>query len=110
MGRLAESWAHYLHILDTLETAQAFGLAVGPEGPVKLRLRSHEEMLSDWGRLTFALNNINRSMGLCDLYPFVLSEPAQRKLGFIHELLNEVWQQNCNIGNEAFTSQSSSTS
>ena len=26
----AETWAHYLHIVDTLETARAFGLSVRP--------------------------------------------------------------------------------
>lgn len=85
----AETWAHYLHIYDTLETAQSFGLAV-EQGPVGLNRRSHEQMLADWHQLTFALNSINRSMGISDLYPFVLSPQVQSKLGFIHEMLQSL--------------------
>jgi hypothetical protein len=83
----AETWAHYLHMLDTLETAHAFGLALGNGLEVRLELSSPEQMFEDWARLTFALNSINRSMGISDLYPFVLSAGVQRKLAFIHRLL-----------------------
>lgn len=83
----AETWAHYLHMLDTLETAHAFGLALGNGQEVRLELSSPEQMFEDWSRLTFALNSINRSMGISDLYPFVLSAGVQRKLAFIHRML-----------------------
>jgi len=76
----AESWAHYLHMVDTLQTSSEFGL--GRPG-----LNSFAEMLHDWTRLTFALNSINRSMGISDLYPFVLGPLVIEKLGWIHELL-----------------------
>ncbi|MFN8611227.1 MAG: putative zinc-binding metallopeptidase [Vulcanimicrobiota bacterium] len=76
----AETWAHYLHMRDTLETAREFGL--GRPG-----LDSFEELAQDWGRLTFALNSINRSMGISDLYPFVLSPKVLEKLAWIHHLV-----------------------
>lgn len=81
----AETWAHYLHMVDTLETARAFGLNVD-------RLAAQAEgtgfakLLEEWVPLTLALNSLNRSMGLQDLYPFVLSQPAIDKLSFVHEL------------------------
>jgi hypothetical protein len=37
--------------------------------------------------LTVALNSLNRSMGLPDLYPFVLPAPAIDKLHFVHEVI-----------------------
>jgi hypothetical protein len=38
-------------------------------------------LIDAWLPLTFAVNSINRSTGLHDLYPFVLSPPAIAKLG-----------------------------
>ena len=31
----AETWAHYLHMVDTLETARAFGLSIRPAVPAR---------------------------------------------------------------------------
>lgn len=42
-------------------------------------------MIADWLSLTHALNNVNRSLGLADGYPFVLSETAIAKLRFVHD-------------------------
>jgi hypothetical protein len=89
----AETWAHYLHITDTLETAEAFGLVVeGPPLPAKqyltpAQMNSFESLIAHWLPLTFALNSLNRSMGLKDLYPFVLSQPVIEKLGFVHQVI-----------------------
>jgi hypothetical protein len=88
----AETFAHYLHIRDTLQTAGAFGMIVtGPHldpslmaAPNVHKDEHFEEILSDWIPLTLALNAINRSMGKDDLYPFVLSPRAQKKLSFVH--------------------------
>ncbi len=44
-------------------------------------------MLSDWVSLTGAINELNRSMGEPDLYPFVVSVPASDKLRFVHQVL-----------------------
>ena len=95
----AETWAHYLHIVDTLETASAFGLRVHPRVTNDPTLhaeidfnphdaRDIDALVNAWLPLTFAVNSLNRSMGLKDLYPFVLSPPAIEKLGFIHRLIH----------------------
>ncbi|HWL68282.1 MAG TPA: putative zinc-binding metallopeptidase, partial [Geminicoccus sp.] len=95
----AETWTHYLHIVDTLETAAAFGLKVDPKAgdddllsaemdDVKAtRARHVQELIDAWLPLTFAVNSLNRSMGQPDLYPFVLSPAVIEKLGFIHDLV-----------------------
>jgi hypothetical protein len=90
----AETWAHYLHMTDTLETACAYGLVVRPEGgqsPAvrtrRLDLHDFEDLIAGWFPLTMALNSLNRSMGLPDTYPFVLSETAIAKLRFVHEVI-----------------------
>ncbi len=100
----AESWAHYLHIIDTLETARQFSLRVGtpegaagasiatPGGPTGDRPPSVEAVVASWLPLTYALNSLNRSMGQPDLYPFVLSPVAIQKLGFVHEVINRAAQ------------------
>jgi hypothetical protein len=94
----AESWAHYLHIIDTLETAASFGLEVErrlPDGSVQradpnfdpYRIDAFDPLIEHWLPLTFALNSLNRSMGLADLYPFVLTPAAIDKLRFVHALI-----------------------
>ncbi len=102
----AETWAHFMHIQDTLETANDFGLVgksirLDPsEASRKTSLPSEgkpghqpaqkkvEEIIGAWSELTIALNSINRSMGLHDTYPFVLSPPVISKLGFIFEVIS----------------------
>ena len=91
----AETWAHYFHMVDTLEIASAFGLRVRPKLKMGAELATtidfdphHADMdrlIDAWLPLTFAVNSINRSMGLSDLYPFVLTPAVIIKLGFIHE-------------------------
>ena len=94
----AETWAHYLHMADTLETARAWGLALRPQPAAevpsppplavrRLDLHSFEDLMTGWIPLTIALNSLNRSMGLPDPYPFVLAAPAVEKLGFVHEVI-----------------------
>jgi hypothetical protein len=96
----AETFAHYLHIRDTLQTAAAFGMAVaGPDldirTDVSLSAEPEDEpddftdLVSTWLPLTFALNAVNRSMGKDDLYPFVLSPAVLRKIRFVHDLVAE---------------------
>lgn len=91
----AETFAHYLHMVDTLETASAFGLRLRPRIPGGEELSAsvpfdpHEEpdlsRLTDaWGPLTFAVNALNRSMGQPDLYPFTLAPAVMEKLAFVH--------------------------
>ena len=91
----AETFAHYLHIRDTLQTAAAFGLLVaGPvEDPTLMAVPAFRaddtaaEMLAEWLPLTYALNAVNRSMGRGDLYPFVLSPAVVDKLTFVHNVV-----------------------
>ncbi|HWZ92237.1 MAG TPA: putative zinc-binding peptidase [Polyangiaceae bacterium] len=93
----AETWAHYLHMVDTLETAQSHGLALQPQplGGTRIENVSTRRMHFDdfgglvaaWMPVTVALNNLNRSMGLPDLYPFVLGERAISKLRFVHQVI-----------------------
>ncbi|MGV9827597.1 MULTISPECIES: zinc-binding metallopeptidase family protein [unclassified Gordonia (in: high G+C Gram-positive bacteria)] len=85
----AETFAHYLHIRDTLDTAAAF--AVAPAGAIldaDLPGQVGFDRIIDWWLpLTWALNQINRSMGHQDLYPFVLPPKVLEKMEFIHELI-----------------------
>jgi len=94
----AETFAHYLHIRDVLQTAAAFGVYVrGPDTEntapgLKLSSqperiddeRSFPQVLAEWLPLTYALNALNRSMGKEDLYPFVLAPRVTEKLAFVH--------------------------
>ena len=90
----AETFAHYLHIRDTLQTADAYGLRVhGPQmattdhSPLSADPSAPVEdlagLLAAWLPLTYALNAINRSMGAEDLYPFVLAPAVVEKLAFV---------------------------
>jgi hypothetical protein len=80
----AECWAHYLHMMDTLETASDCGLV--PGGIIDLRRRPDIEWCFwQWSRVSVAMNALNRSMGLEDAYPFVHSELTLRKLRFVHQ-------------------------
>lgn len=91
----AETWAHYLHLTDTLETASECGVALRPRGhelPAArprflLRVahaKSFDDIISDWISLAFVLNNLSRGLGQKDLYPFVLTPRAIEKLEFVH--------------------------
>jgi hypothetical protein len=95
----AETWAHYLHMMDTLETAWAFGVRVNPgklqaDPPIKASIdddpydvKDFTRIVKSWFPLCFAVNSLNRSMGYPDFYPFVVSEPVVEKLRFIHGLV-----------------------
>ena len=94
----AETWAHYLHIVDMVETAASFGVTLNPDHPDAKAMTADLAKVSDlhtefgqvlehWLPLTCALNSLNRGMGLPDLYPFVLSGPVAKKLEFVHELM-----------------------
>jgi len=96
----AESWAHYLHMVDTLETARSFGLALQPKGeggakPDDLAIKARrvsmgdiDDMLGAFPALTIALNSLNRSLGLPDPYPFAPPAPAIEKIRFVHEVID----------------------
>ncbi|MEZ5363942.1 MAG: putative zinc-binding peptidase [Bryobacterales bacterium] len=88
----AETWAHYLHIVDTMETAYAFGVqpkdwpvAAAELGSDPYDVQDFDSLIEAWLPLTYAVNSLNRSMGQPDLYPFVLSKTAVDKLRFVHD-------------------------
>jgi hypothetical protein len=94
----AETFAHLLHIRATIQTAAAFGVTVtGPaageldpanvSAPELFQDADLRTLLSDWIPLGYALNEINRSMGQDDLYPFVLTPPVIEKLACVDELV-----------------------
>ena len=95
----AETWTHYLHMVDTLDTAASFGMAVEP-GTVTdptlstaiafdpYRAKNFDRLVQAWLPLTVAVNSLNRSMGQPDLYPFALTPGTIEKLRFIHLLVH----------------------
>ncbi|MEX2516025.1 MAG: putative zinc-binding metallopeptidase [Gammaproteobacteria bacterium] len=96
----AECWAHYLHIIDTLETAQnsrllgagsLLGSVVRRDRPLPASMLELpiKAILDTWVDLSIAMNNINRSIGLGDFYPFVISPRVMKKLEFIHRIVSE---------------------
>jgi len=98
----AESWAHYLHVVDSLDTALRFGLRgedveqavepftvedlYDPEAPDAQRVVL---LVNSWVQLTTVLNELARSMGQHDFYPFVMSRPVLRKIHFIQMIVKE---------------------
>jgi hypothetical protein len=85
----AETWAHYLHMRDTLETGQHFGFSPEPARMSRLDLADFHALLGDFMELTVALNALNRSMGLPDPYPFQITSLPAKKLGFVHEVVTQ---------------------
>ena len=102
----AETWSHYLHMIDTVATAASFNLnkpTVGlqfdrfepamlyrPNDPSAGQFLS---LLNSWVELTAVMNELSRSMGQQDLYPFALPKAAVAKLQFIHMLVASVEKQ-----------------
>ncbi|MGB4776760.1 zinc-binding metallopeptidase family protein [Microbacterium sp.] len=80
----AETWAHYLHICDTIETAVEYGLL--PAADLVGHARFRDLVANVWIPLSTALNLVNRSMGKDDLYPFVLPDTVLDKLDFVASL------------------------
>lgn len=96
----AESWAHYLHLRDALDSAASFGLSaddvesrVQPFGADALWDASRAgsgaylQLINDWLRLTSVLNELSDSMGQAPFYPFVLSRKVVAKLQLVHEVI-----------------------
>ncbi|MBT8092461.1 MAG: putative zinc-binding metallopeptidase, partial [Gammaproteobacteria bacterium] len=75
----AECWAHYLHIRAVLETADATGLRKDIE-------------IGNWEvefiELVLAVNEVLRSMGLPDAYPFVITATIADKIDFVHKAVS----------------------
>lgn len=93
----AESWAHYLHISDALDTAEAWGAGLTTDGnlisPMRLTIELsdaefRDRLITQWLPLSQYLNAACRSLGESDAYPFVLPPAVVNKLAFIHTLLS----------------------
>ena len=90
-------------MIDTLETAYAFGLRIRPRAGQDSNLAARISfdpynqpgfgpILEAWLPMTFAVNSINRSMGLDDLYPFVISSEVAAKLTLVHDIVRSCRQ------------------
>jgi hypothetical protein len=97
----AETWAHYLHIVDTLEMAGNFGIQVRPAADrsgglsaqvdfAPYEVADFRRVVDVWLPFVFALNSVNRAIGLRDMYPFIIAPPVIEKLSFIHRLVQGV--------------------
>ncbi|MBA4019728.1 MAG: hypothetical protein C0483_21395 [Pirellula sp.] len=98
----AETWAHYLHVVDSLDTALRFGLK-GEDVEQAVEPFTHQDLydpdapdakrvillVNSWVQLTTVLNELARSMGQHDYYPFVMSRPVLKKMHFIQMLVKE---------------------
>jgi hypothetical protein len=104
----AETFAHYLHIRDTLQTSAAWGVTVaGPDLDLSVAWNAQLSavpvedpdgfggIIHTWLPLTYALNAVNRSMGKEDLYPFVLAANVLEKLRFVHEVVSSAPAAQC---------------
>lgn len=93
----AETFAHYLHIVDTLATVGGFGLSIEPRAG---KLAGHRitvdfdpytadtaTLVDAWIPLAFAINAVNRSMGQPELYPFRMTPQIVAKIDFVNRLL-----------------------
>jgi len=80
----AETWAHYLHIVDTLETAVSYGIS-----SYEPKVNDFDDWYSEWAAVAQTMNALNRSMGLGDAYPFMITDVVKNKLRFIDNLIDE---------------------
>lgn len=98
----AETWAHYLHIIDSLGTALGFGLdaddleaQADPFTRADLYAPDDTDaghflaLLNGWIEMTMVLNELARSMGQPDFYPFVMSRAVVGKLQFVHLVIRD---------------------
>jgi len=103
----AETWAQYLHIVDGVETAAAFGWA-GSHVPIPFTPLLPEQVaagnpgadvsflstLNEWARLSPALNEMAASLGHATMYPFIFSPQTAGKILFIHHMVKvaaKIW-------------------
>ncbi len=86
----AETAAHLLHLTDLTDSFVASGLT-SPEVPGPnwdpYSEPDAQRLIHIAASIAMGVNHVNRSMGLSDLYPFVLSDFARHKLAFVHDWL-----------------------
>jgi CheY-like chemotaxis protein len=96
----AETWAHYLHACAAVQTATEHGLhdetdpkaskrAAEVLAGKRLTAQSFKQFVDTWTRTATVLNELNRSLGAHEPYPFVLPAPVIDKLHFVHETVRQ---------------------
>jgi hypothetical protein len=95
----AETWAHYLHMVDLLETAASYNMRLSVPGqeqdledvvnPLETGQPDFDTLVEQWVPLTLLVNSLNRSLGQEDAYPFALSTGALEKLRYVHDVISE---------------------
>lgn len=95
----AETWAHYLHMVDLLETAASYNMRLTVPGqdvevedvvnPLETGHPDFDTLVEQWVPLTLLVNSLNRSLGQEDAYPFALSSGALEKLRYVHDVISE---------------------
>ena len=96
----AETWAHYLHMVDLLETAASYNTRLTVPGgdddeveevtnPFETGEPDFEALVDQWIPVTLLVNSLNRSLGQEDAYPFALSKGALQKLRYVHDVINQ---------------------
>lgn len=99
----AETWAHYLHMIDAVDTAEAVGMEPRAAGIISgsvwpfsiydlYRDETFAAVMERWMPLALAMNTLSRSMGHADFYPFVIPAPAYQKLEFVHRAIRRSTQ------------------
>ena len=95
----AETWAHYLHMVDMLETAASYNTRVEVPGvggekvdevddPFESSQGGFERLVEQWVPVTLLVNSLNRSLGQEDAYPFALGPGSLDKLRFVHDVIH----------------------
>lgn len=114
----AETWAHYLHMVDLLETAASYDTTVMVPGnddqpatvadPFGHQHAAFDQLVSQWMPVTLLLNSLNRSLGQGDAYPFALTAGALRKLRYVHDLISSSAAAASSPADDQFTTQAAS--
>lgn len=99
----AETWAHYLHMVDLLETAASYNTRMTIPGqeqeleevvnPLETGQPDFDALVEQWVPVTLLVNSLNRSLGQEDAYPFALSPAALEKLRYVHDVISETRSQ-----------------
>jgi len=107
----AETWAHYLHMVDLLETAASYNTRLTVPGqdvdieevvnPLETGQPAFDALVDQWVPLTLLLNSLNRSLGQEDAYPFALSPAAIEKLRYVHDVIGETRSESPGRGPDA---------
>lgn len=107
----AETWAHYLHMVDLLETAASYNTRLTIPGqeleieevvnPLETGEPDFDALVEQWVPLTLLLNSLNRSLGQEDAYPFALSPAALEKLRYVHDVISETRSKSSHKGPDA---------